>query len=108
MAILVGAGGSIQIVDAGGIPLAALKLNMGARTAYRIVQSPKGVRVEGRTGSRCCVLEAESPSLAARRVLSPRFPANLFVRELIPAMPIPIEPQANECTLRTRTSRSES
>jgi len=108
LAILVGAEGSIQIMDAVGIPLAALKLNMGARTAYRVKQGPEGVRVEGRTGSRSCVLEAESPSAAARRLLAPRYTPNPFVRELIPATPIPIAPPATSRTLQTRTSRSES
>ena len=87
LAILIGAEGSIQIVDAVGIPLAALRLNMGALTAYRVRQTPKGVQVEGRTESRCCVLEAESPSFAARRLLTGGYAANPLVRERISAAP---------------------
>jgi hypothetical protein len=85
LAILVGAGGSIQIVDAVGIPLAALRMNMGALTAYRVRQTSKGVQVEGRTESRCCILEAESPSFAARRLLMPRNAANPLVRDRVSA-----------------------
>ena len=108
LAILVGAGGSIQIVDALGIPLAALRLNMGAETAYSVRQSSKGVRVEGRTGSRSCLFEAESRSCAARRVLSPLNAANPHLLDLIPVTRIPIVPQATSRTLQTRTSRSGS
>jgi hypothetical protein len=73
-------------------PLESLQAHYGAQMVYRIQQQESMVRVEGRAGSRACLLESEKPNWAARRLLSNRrdyllIPANsaLTTKALLPA-----------------------
>ena len=70
LAITLSAGGGIRIVDAAGWDLSALQLHSGASTVYRISRNYDGIRVEGRSGSRSCVLTAEFPAATAQRLLN--------------------------------------
>lgn len=70
VAIAVGPGGAIRITDASGWNLAALEAESGARSVYRISRGSGGLRVEGRSGSRTCLLRAEPPAATARRLLN--------------------------------------
>ena len=50
-------------------PLDSLATERGARAAYRITNQNGSVRVEGREGSRRCVMETTSPARTARLLL---------------------------------------
>jgi hypothetical protein len=74
-AILLGAGGRIEMIPAAGWSLEALRRERGAETAFRVGASGGRIAVEGRTSSRACRLESESPASVARRLLGspPRY-----------------------------------
>lgn len=57
MTVLIGNDGGIQLCADSDWPLDSLMLDRGARTAYRVSPRRGSVRVEGREGSRRCVLE---------------------------------------------------
>lgn len=61
-AILIGRDGAIRAISSADWPLESLALEHGARMAYRISRIGRRVRVEGRHGLRCCLLEAELPA----------------------------------------------
>jgi len=71
---------TILMDDAGGIrmfadsdwPLDTLALQHGARAAYRVSGRGGDVRVEGREGSRRCVLEQKNEATVARFLLGGR------------------------------------
>ncbi len=89
--ILVGHDGSIRVVSGSTWPLASLEAHHGARMAFRVrPTASRGVRLEGRAGSRTCLFEAAKPDGAARLLL-----ANSYrcvptpVRRLAETAPLP-------------------
>src|ERR1043165_1270180 len=70
LAVVISGGGAIRITDGAGWDLAALQIESGARSVYRISRHRDGVRVEGRSGSRSCLLTAEPPAVTAHRLLN--------------------------------------
>jgi hypothetical protein len=71
MTILLGPNGIHMIVDSDW-PLDSLLSHHGAETAYRVTEQRGSVRVEGREGSRSCVLQSVSPAQTARLLLAAR------------------------------------
>lgn len=70
MTVLIGRDNGINLIADSDWPLDSLALERGARCAYRVSPGSNGtVRVEGREGSRRCVMEAESPARTARLLL---------------------------------------
>ena len=68
MTILIGQNGIRMIADSDW-PLESLLWHHGAHTAYRVTEAGGSVRVEGREGSRRCVLESSSHARTARLLL---------------------------------------
>lgn len=60
LSILIARDGGIRTVTATDWPLESLALEHGARMAYRISRHEGRVRVEGRQGSRRCLLESDA------------------------------------------------
>ena len=71
-AILISSEGSLRLISDSDWPLESLALHHGAATAFRVTADRGTVRVEGREGSRRCVLESESPARTARLMLAAR------------------------------------
>ncbi len=71
MTILLGPNGIHMIADSDW-PLDSLLQHHGAETAYRVSGHRGSMRVEGREGSRICVLESVSPSRTAKLLLAGR------------------------------------
>ena len=71
LTILLGPNGIHMIADSDW-PLDSLLSHHGAETAYRVSEHRGSVRVEGREGSRICVLESVSPSRTAKLLLAGR------------------------------------
>ncbi len=69
MTILVGRDGIRMIADSEW-PLDSLLWHHGADTAYRVTERRGSIRVEGREGSRRCLLEANSHARTARALLN--------------------------------------
>ena len=65
MTILIGENGIRMIADSDW-PLDSLLWHHGARTAYRVSERNGSIRVEGREGSRRCVLESKSHAAIAK------------------------------------------
>jgi len=72
MTILLGPGGVHMIADSDW-PLDSLLWHHGAHTAYRVSERRGSIRVEGREGSRRCVLESTDQSRIARHLLGGGF-----------------------------------
>jgi hypothetical protein len=72
LAILIGPQGEIHVRDAAGWALPGLLAEHGARTVYRLSREGGRVRLEGRSGSLTCLLQAEEPAAAARHLLACR------------------------------------
>jgi len=72
MTILLGPNGMRLIADSDW-PLDSLLWHHGAETAYRVTGRRGSIRVEGREGSKRCLLESKSPSQAARALLGGSF-----------------------------------
>ena len=68
MTILLGRNGIRMIADSDW-PLDSLLWHHGAETAYRVTERRGSIRVEGREGSKRCLLETQSPSCVAQRLL---------------------------------------
>jgi hypothetical protein len=68
MTILLGPDGIRMIADSDW-PLDSLLWHHGAQTAYRVKENRGVVRVEGREGSRRCLLESSDPARTARLLL---------------------------------------
>jgi hypothetical protein len=68
-AILIANDGAIRVMEAAGWRLDSLQSANGAQTAYRVTSRAGRVRVEGRCGTRSCIVESESNPSIARRVL---------------------------------------
>ena len=83
LTLLVGPQGQIHIIAASEWPLDNLRRERGAAVAYRVSRSGGRVAVEGRSFSRTCRLESESPAVVARRLLGGTAPAS--VAGLLPA-----------------------
>jgi hypothetical protein len=60
MTVLIGRDGGIQMCADSDWPLDSLMLDRGARTGYRVSPRRGSVRVEGREGSRRCLLEGST------------------------------------------------
>lgn len=71
-AILITRDGALRLVSDSDWPLDSLAMHHGAATAYRITAHRGQVRVEGREGSRRCMLESQSPARTARMMLAAR------------------------------------
>ena len=69
MTILISQEGGIQMIADSDWPLDSLSWHHGAKTAYRVSQQRGAVRVEGREGSRTCVMESAKPMQIARFLL---------------------------------------
>jgi hypothetical protein len=59
-ALLIRLDGGLHFVMESAFSMEAVALHYGARAVYRITRSSKGVRVDGRSGGRNCVLEESS------------------------------------------------
>lgn len=70
LAILIGPQGDIHMLDAAGWALPGLLAQHGARTVYRVTRQRGKVRLEGRSGSETCLLQADSPATTARHLLA--------------------------------------
>lgn len=69
MTILIGQEGGIHMIAGSDWPLDSLSWHHGAKTAYRVSEERGLVRVEGREGSRTCVMESAKPMQIARFLL---------------------------------------
>jgi len=69
MTILIGPEGHIRMVADSDWTLESLARHHGARSAYRVSEETGRIRVEGRDGTRRCVLESSSPARIARLLL---------------------------------------
>ena len=67
--ILIAPEGSIRVVSGSDWSPESLRVH-GARMAYRVSQRDGRVHLEGRTGSRTCLFEAEKPDGAAGLLLA--------------------------------------
>lgn len=70
MTILITAEGAIRMVADSDWPLDSLAWHHGAQSAYRVSDRRGSVRVEGREGSKTCVLESAKPAQIARMLLA--------------------------------------
>ena len=62
----------IRMLAGNDWPLESLQAHYGAQMVYRIQQQESTVKVEGRAGSRACLLESAKPNGVARRLLPDR------------------------------------
>jgi len=69
MTILISPEGAIHMIADSDWPLDSLTWHHGAKTAYRVSEQSGSVRVEGREGSRTCLLESSKPAQIARFLL---------------------------------------
>ena len=82
----------IRMLAGNDWPLESLQAHYGAQMVYRIQQQESMVKVEGRAGSRACLLESAKPNGVARRLLPERRQYQLItadsappIRALLPA-----------------------
>ncbi len=69
MTILISPEGHIRMVADSDWPLDSLARHHGARSAYRVSEQTGSIRVEGRDGTRHCLIESVSHSRTARLLL---------------------------------------
>jgi hypothetical protein len=69
MTILIAPDGTLHLIADSDWPLDSLTWHHGAKTAYRVSEQSGSVRVEGREGSRTCVMESMRPMQVARFLL---------------------------------------
>jgi hypothetical protein len=72
MTILIGCEGNaghIKMFADSDWPLDSLSWQHGAKTAYRVSEQNGSVKVEGREGSRTCLMESAKPAQIARFLL---------------------------------------
>jgi hypothetical protein len=69
MTILIGREGGVRMIAGSDWPLEGLGRLHGAEMAYRISRNQAGIRLDGRSEGRRCVLETERPGYAARLLL---------------------------------------
>jgi hypothetical protein len=60
-ALLIRPDGGLHFVMESPFSIEAAAIHAGARTAFRVTRSRDGVRVEGKSGSRDCVIEERNP-----------------------------------------------
>ena len=72
MTILIGQDGAIQLMVDSDWPLDSLAIHHGARSVFRVSTRQGAFRVEGREGTRACVLESSTPARTARLMLNSR------------------------------------
>jgi len=72
MTILIGQNGAIQMIANSDWPLDSLAWHHGAQAVYRVSGEQGSVRVEGRQGSRTCVVQSPTPARTARLLLGHR------------------------------------
>jgi hypothetical protein len=71
LSILIGHDGAIRVITASDWPLESLEAHHGSRMAFRVRHTQdRRVRLEGRAGSRTCLLEAAKPDGVARLLLA--------------------------------------
>jgi hypothetical protein len=70
LAIVVTRAGGLHVVSTPGWTLPALQAHYGAQTAYRVTRAGNRVLVEGRSGTRSCLLSAERERRTAPRLSS--------------------------------------
>ena len=75
----------IRMLAGNDWPLESLQAHYGAQMVYRIQQQESMVRVEGRAGSRACLLESAKPNGVARRLLPDRRDYLLIPADSAPA-----------------------
>ena len=75
----------IRMVAGNDWPLESLQAHYGAQMVYRVQQQESMVRVEGRAGSRACLLESAKPKEVARRLLPERRDYLLIPASSLPA-----------------------
>ena len=75
----------IRMIAGNDWPLESLQAHYGAGMVYRVQQQESTVKVEGRAGSRACLLESEKPKAAARRLLPERRDYLLIEANVVPA-----------------------
>ena len=79
VAIVIGHDGAIRLLIGSDWSLASLQAHNGARAAYRVSRTDSQVRVEGKSATGSCVLQAEPASSVARRLLAnPWYSAGLL------------------------------
>jgi hypothetical protein len=69
MTIVVGREGAITMLADSDWPLDSLASLHGARAVYRVKERSGTVSVEGREGSRTCLMESRTPAAIARQLL---------------------------------------
>ncbi len=69
LTVLIKHDGGIHMLTDSDWPLDSLAWHHGAKMAYRVGRRRGSVRVEGREGSRTCVLESANPKQVARMLL---------------------------------------
>lgn len=90
--ILISATGAVQMLAGSDWPLESLRTDRGASMAFRISRQRGGVRLEGRAGSRRCLLEtAQSGGTACPP------PAGIYLGLLRPTV---VNPDLPAATLR--------
>jgi hypothetical protein len=67
--ILIGLDGNIRIVADSDWPLESLLRHYGAQSAYRVSERTGSIRVEGRDGTRRCLLDSVAHPRVARLLL---------------------------------------
>jgi hypothetical protein len=72
MTILVGRENGIHMIAGSDWPLESLTRHHGAEVGYRVTKRRGTVQVEGRTGSRSCLLQSTSPAETFRLLLGSR------------------------------------
>jgi len=69
LTILLGCEGGIRMIAESDWPLDSLQAYHGASSVYRVSEVNERVRVEGREGSRTCVMETPKGPSAAKLIL---------------------------------------
>jgi hypothetical protein len=72
LTILMSQDGVIHMLTGSDWPLGSLQAHHGACAAYRVSRSDAGVRVEGKSRTGSCLLQSETPSSVAKRLLAER------------------------------------
>ena len=72
MTIVIAQDGSLKMIADSDWPVDSWVGHLGARSAYRVCQRQGRLRVEGREGTRTCLLQSANPAETACRLLLPR------------------------------------
>ena len=74
------------MMDATGWALDGLAAEHGAQTIYRVTRERGDIRLEGRAGSRTCLLRSESPAATAGHLLASTPSAIMISKPAGPAL----------------------